>query len=188
MADAEGLLVILSGSVSDHDGSVVQMSVNWGDNQINTYGSIDFSTLNVQHRYKEPGRYTLSLVATDNLSDTALQTITLSVDYAPISLNNVKPGLIKNSESEFLILTLNMHTYQEQFQNEKFALIVEFIHALDIDFVALQECAQHKNEQVVLGIIRADNMAMILVNRLMTKHNKKYNFIWNWEQYGWNGW
>jgi maltose 6'-phosphate phosphatase len=188
VADAEGLVVTLTGSVTDHDGSVSRLSVEWGDNQGNNFENINFSMLNIRHRYREPGNYSLSLLVTDNLSDTTIQTISISVDYSPTSLENVKPGLTKDTDNEFLILTLNMHTYQEQLQNEKFALIVDVIHALDIDFIALQECAQHKNSQLAQGIFRVDNMALILVNRLKSKYNKEYNFVWNWAHYGWNVW
>jgi len=103
-------------------------------------------------------------------------------------LSGIKPGMYKASADEFLILTINLHTYQESNQEAKFDIITDLIGELDVDFVALQECAQHKNSAIVDGIIRDDNMALILQNNLMEEYASDYEFAWEWAHYGWNVW
>lgn len=101
--------------------------------------------------------------------------------------NSTKPA------DEILMLTINLHTYQESAatQDEKFDRVVSAIIDLDADIVALQECAQNKNSTVA-GIkyektIRVDNMAKIITERLAEK-GKTYNYFWDWEHYGWSVW
>ena len=59
---------------------------------------------------------------------------------------------------------------------------------MDIDFIALQECAQNKSSAIKEGIVRVDNMALIISDRLRQKYNANYNYVWNWSHYGWTVW
>jgi len=94
----------------------------------------------------------------------------------------------KNSEKEILVLTLNLHTYQETNQLDKLNIIADFIANNDIDFVAFQECAQNKSANVVSDILKTDNMALLICQRIKNEHNKDYNFVWNWSHHGWEVW
>ena len=150
--------------------------------------NIDFKNIETNHIYAVPGSFTIIITATDNEGDSSSKTINVYINFKETSLENIKPNLFKMSDNEYLILTLNLHTYQESQQNEKLNMIVDIIGQLDVDFIAFQECAQNKSSTVQYGIIREDNMAMIISNRLKEKYNVDYNFVWNWAHYGWNVW
>jgi maltose 6'-phosphate phosphatase len=96
--------------------------------------------------------------------------------------------MFKTSANEYLILTINLHTYQEAQQNEKFNMITDLIGKMDVDFIAFQECAQNKYGVIAEGIIREDNMALVISKRIKEKYNADYHFVWNWSHYGWNEW
>jgi len=102
-------------------------------------------------------------------------------------LFNYNPDLPKPS-GELVVLTLNMHTYQEEDQSRKFEAVAEAISQLNPDIVALQECAQRRDSKIVgshNGVnIREDNMALIITNLLRSKYNDNYNFYWDWSHYG----
>ncbi len=102
------------------------------------------------------------------------------------------PAAFSKPSNELVIMTLNMHTYQESDQDAKFDTIAETIARLDADFVACQENAQHKNSSIVTNIggvtIRNDNMALILQQRLKTYYGLDYYFAWAWAHYGWSVW
>ena len=111
----------------------------------------------------------------------------------------VRNGLIfnycpdnKKTLNGLVVLTLNMHTYQEKDQKEKFERIVNAVNELNPDIVVLQECAQHKNSEIVgkhyEKTIKADNMALIITDKLKKEFNKKYYNYWDWSHYGWDVW
>jgi len=90
--------------------------------------------------------------------------------------------------NELTVLTLNMHTYQESDQDVKFDTIVQLIAEQDVDVIAFQENAQHRNAAVVYDNIRSDNMCIVITNRLKTYYGLDYYFTWDWAHYGWNEW
>ncbi len=185
---ADGLHLQLSGSATDPDGEITNLTISWGDSKVNNYGANDFSQISISHTYVDPGTFDIQVSAIDNEGDSASQTLSVVVDFKETSLNGIKQGLFKTAANEYLILTINLHTYQESMQNEKFNLITDLIGLMDIDFVALQECAQHKNSPIVQGIIRDDNMALEIARRLKQSYDMEYNYVWNWAHYGWEVW
>ena len=94
----------------------------------------------------------------------------------------------KKSPEELIVLTLNLHTYQETAQDEKFDIIVKAIAEYDVDLIAFQECAQKKDSPFIDGstTIRNDNMAYIITKRLKQYYNLDYDFKWDWAHYGWS--
>jgi len=187
---ADGLEITLKGSAIDPDGEITEVKINWGDNKIGYVTDDDFSKIEVKHTYNEPGDYDLIITARNIKNDSTYQKIYINIDFKETSLNNIKPKLFKTSDKDFLILTLNLHTYQESQQNEKFQIIADVIGKMDIDFIAFQfqECAQNKSSDIYEGIIREDNMALIISNIIKEKYSTDYNFVWNWAHYGWNVW
>ncbi|OHD55739.1 MAG: hypothetical protein A2Y33_13950 [Spirochaetes bacterium GWF1_51_8] len=105
---------------------------------------------------------------------------TLKYSYDPASYS--KPT------NELVILTLNMHTYQESGQDAKFDMIVDLIAKLDVDLIAFQECAQKNNSAFLTGKIRVDNMAYIVTKRLKEYYGLDYYYVWDWAHYGWSVW
>ncbi|MEA3450658.1 MAG: endonuclease/exonuclease/phosphatase family protein [Bacteroidota bacterium] len=183
-----GLEVILTGSAVDSDGTISMVKVDWGDNNINKFVQDDFSNIEKPHTYSSPATYDILITVSDNNRDSTYLPLTVSVDYKDVSLVNIKQSMFKASENEYLILTINLHTYQESNQNEKFNMLTEVIDRMDIDFIALQECAQHKTANIVDGIIRDDNMALIISDNLKESYDIEYNFVWDWAHYGWDNW
>ena len=104
----------------------------------------------------------------------------------PYNPDKVKPAAV------LTILTLNMHTYQEKSQAEKFAASAAAISKLNPDIVCLQECAQDKNALVLKQHygqdIRMDNMAEIITTLLHGQYALDYDYYWDWSHYGWDRW
>ncbi|MEO9475652.1 MAG: endonuclease/exonuclease/phosphatase family protein [Cyclobacteriaceae bacterium] len=188
MSSMDALNVTLKGSAEAPKGEINKMLIEWGDDQVDQLTNIDFSNIEITHLYDLPGSYSITSTAINNAGDSSSMTITVDINYRETSLENIKSGLIKMSDKEYLILTINLHTYQESQQNEKLNMIVDVIGQLEVDFIALQECGQNKSSPILSGIIREDNMAMILANRVKEKYNADYNFVWNWAHLGWDVW
>jgi len=185
---SDGLKVTLKGSATDPDGEVTTLIINWGENTINTFSNNDFSSIDISHTYLIPASYSIVITAIDNSGDSTSRSIPQPVDFKETRLDGIKESMFKSSDKEFLVLTLNMHTYQETQQNEKFNLITDVIGMMDIDFIAFQECAQNKSSVISNGIIREDNMALIVSDRIKEKYNIDHNYTWNWAHYGWTVW
>jgi maltose 6'-phosphate phosphatase len=185
---AEGLQVTLTGSIADNDGTIVNLCIKWGDNDYSQFYSGDFSSLSQTHTYAEPASYNIRIDAIDNTGDSTTLVIPITVNFKETLLTGIKQSMMKTNANEFLILTLNLHTYQETQQSEKLNIITDVIGKMDIDFIAFQECAQNKSSAFSQGIVRVDNMALIISNSLKAKYNADYSFAWNWSHYGWNVW
>lgn len=184
----DGLQLQLQGSATDADGKITSLTVNWGDEKVSKFLNNDFSQLAINHTYTNPDGYEIRVSTIDDFGDSTVQLVQAVVDFKETSLTGIKESMYKTTENEYLILTTNLHTYQEVLQNEKFNLITDVIGMMDIDFIAFQECAQNKSSQITDGIIREDNMALIITNRLKEKYNVDYNYVWNWAHYGWEVW
>lgn len=184
----DGLQVSLKGAITDADGSISNVVINWGDNKSEYVMYTDFAALEVSHIYPDPATYSIKVVAFDNENDSTVGSFSVNANFKETSLAGIKESMFKVSEKEYLILTLNLHTYQETRQSEKFNLITDVIGKMNVDFVAFQECAQNKSAAITSGIIREDNMALLLSDRIKAKYNSEYNFVWNWAHYGWTVW
>jgi maltose 6'-phosphate phosphatase len=185
---SNGLKLTMQGSATDSDGKVSALTIHWGDNLMNTYANNDFSQLTINHTYTKPASYDIRVTAIDNMGDSTFQIVPVAVSFKETSLEGIKQNLFKTAENEYLILTINLHTYQETMQNEKFNLLTDVIGLMDIDFIAFQECAQNKSAAIVDGIVREDNMALEITSRLKEKYGIEYNYVWNWAHYGWDVW
>jgi maltose 6'-phosphate phosphatase len=183
-----GLEVTLKGSATDTDGTITGLDIDWGDHQINSIPVNNFAGFEISHSYGAPATFSIIITARDNDGESASRIIPVTVDYKETSLAGIKATMFKTSAKEYLILTLNLHTYQEAQQNEKFNMIADIIGKMDVDFIAFQECAQNKSSVITQGIIRADNAALVITQRIKEKYGTGYNFTWNWSHYGWNVW
>lgn len=83
------------------------------------------------------------------------------------------------------ILTLNCHAWLEDRQQEKIDAIVERIASEEYDIIALQEVNQHREAPVVSGLIRENNFAYVLVERLK-EHGLLYHMTWDFAHYGYD--
>ena len=184
----DGLKVTLKGNALDNDGTITDLFIDWGSSEISKLPNNNYADFEISHLYLLPISCNIKIIAIDNTGDTTLQIIPLVLDYKVTSLSGIKQSMFKTSDNEYLILTVNLHTYQELQQNEKFNLLGDVIGLMDIDFVAFQECAQNKSTAITTGIIRQDNMALIVSNILKEKYKTDYNYVWNWAHYGWDVW
>jgi len=185
---SEGLYFHLGGTITDTDGSVSKLLIEWGDSSVSSLHDSQYDSLNMFHHYEKTGSYDILLTAFDNKDDSSMEKIPVIVDFEETSLAGIKESMFKTADHEYLILTINQHTYQETFQNEKFNIMIDLIGKMDIDFIAFQEDAQHKTAPITEGIIRDDNMSLIIANGLKEKYNTNYHFVWNWAHYGWDVW
>ena len=96
------------------------------------------------------------------------------------------PGSTTIDQKNIVILSLNLHTYQETNQDAKFNIIVDAIFDLSIDLVCFQECGQNKNQIYLTGssTIRIDNMAYIITQKLKSRHGVDYYYAWDWAHIG----
>ena len=117
----------------------------------------------------------------------------------------VHGGLLHTSDpggprpaDELVVLTLNLHTYQEVDAAEKLARVAEVIARLRPDFVCLQECAQHSRSPRVedpravpgepVDAIREDNMARIIAADLAERFGFEVRYTFSWAHHGWDVW
>ena len=184
----DGLKVTIKGKATDSDGSITGGVIHWGDNEVTFPTGSELAGFEISHYYDAPLACRIRVVVRDNAGDSAVLQFPVNIDFKETSLAGIKPGMFKTNANEFLILTVNLHTYQETRQNEKFNLVVDLIGKMNVDFIAFQECAQNKGSAISSGIIRTDNMALIITNRLKEKYGAGYNFAWNWSHYGWSVW
>lgn len=184
----EGVKVTIECNTNDTNWIIADVKINWGDDKNDELTNNDSNSFEISHTYSSAGIYNIIIIASNNKGDSITQSISVEVYFGEASLNNIKPNLFKTSDKEYLILTINLHTYQESQQDKKFSLITDVIGKMDIDFITFQECAQHKSATVIDGIIREDNMALIISDRLKEKYDVDYNYVWHWAHYGWDIW
>ena len=184
----EGLQITFKGSAFIKEGTMSEVSINWGDGKSTSLKNINFNSFEKEHLYAKPSIYNITIIATDIEGASVSKSYSISMDYKEANLSKIKPTMFKSTDNEYLILTLNLHTYQESNQYEKFNTIVELIAKMDVDFITFQECAQHRSSTIVNGIIRKDNMALIITDKLKEKFDKEYSYVWDWAHYGWNVW
>jgi maltose 6'-phosphate phosphatase len=79
--------------------------------------------------------------------------------------------------ADLKVLTLNLHTYQEERQDFKFSQIARAINELDIDLVCLQEVGENWNHG---GGDWNSNAAKIICERL----DRKYHLYTDWSHLG----
>lgn len=84
---------------------------------------------------------------------------------------------------ELKLLTLNLHSCQEENQIEKLERVATEIINNDIDIIAFQEVSQHKDSAIAYDDLRLDNTALIILD-LLKKADDKYNLYWDWSHYG----
>ncbi|MCB9310709.1 MAG: endonuclease/exonuclease/phosphatase family protein [Lewinellaceae bacterium] len=183
--EKQGLIVQLSGNVSDPNNEILNGEVHWGDQSIGYFGMDEFQELQKTHHYALPGTYRIKIQLLNSSGIVVKDSAEVKIDFLETSLSNVQSEFFTKTTNEFLVLTLNLHTYQEDNQNEKFNIIADVIGKLNIDFVAFQECAQNRNASMYSGNIRTDNMALKINEILEKKYNKHYEITWDWAHYGW---
>ncbi|GEM_PF-6121191 len=108
---------------------------------------------------------------------------------------------LRPAEAGFGILTLNLHTWQEEDAHEKLNRVADLIARLNLEVVVFQECGQH--QEAVPGQTTAaawqapedtlfqdepggleGNAAWLVQERLQRVHGLRYFFVWSWAHIG----
>lgn len=84
------------------------------------------------------------------------------------------------------LLTLNCHSWMEDNQEEKMKIIVNTIIEKSYDVIALQEVNQSIEKEVVLGKIKKDNFALVLIKELEGLGRKEYKMLWDFSHIGYD--
>ena len=109
-----------------------------------------------------------------------------------------------NPTDELCIISVNLHTYQEDNAETKLNKVTDVIAKIKPDFVCFQECGQHKDatvstddrapyqtgiDKIKVGTKEKEtNMVYLISKRLFETYNLNYNYYWSWAHYGWNVW
>jgi maltose 6'-phosphate phosphatase len=93
-------------------------------------------------------------------------------------------------QNVLMVLTLNLHTYQEANPTLQIERVAEFIARTEPDLICLQECGQSvdappvQDERACFNdgrspdVLRSDNMALLLAARLEQNHSKRLYYAW----------
>jgi endonuclease/exonuclease/phosphatase family metal-dependent hydrolase len=90
----------------------------------------------------------------------------------------------------FTVLTINLHTYQEQSPEVKLERVGALLREAKVDAVFFQEMAQNKASEVVnrdLGL-KSDHMIFGILQGMGYQGPLEGSFLWDWAHYGWGEW
>jgi endonuclease/exonuclease/phosphatase family metal-dependent hydrolase len=96
----------------------------------------------------------------------------------------------KKPESVFSVLTINLHTYQENDALEKLRRVGGLIREAQVDAVFFQEMAQNKDAGWVTSSqgLKEDHMIFTITEGMGYTEPLEGSFIWDWAHYGWGIW
>lgn len=186
--EVDELQVHLTGQATDIGGAITSGMILWGDGMESILTREQTETIDKVHTYGQEGSYEIIATATDDGDASTHDTLLIDLSYSPTSLDGVAPDLYKSSPEEYLILTLNLHTYQESQQAYKLQMLSDVIGQMDVDFIAFQECAQNQSTPDIGNGIHEDNMALIIRDLISDNYGVDYNYSWDWAHYGWSVW
>lgn len=83
-------------------------------------------------------------------------------------------------------LTLNVHAWLEDNQEEKITILAETVVAEGYDVVALQEVNQSLTSPLVLQDLKADNFGLILLDKINQVSQDKYAYFWTYSHIGYD--
>lgn len=82
------------------------------------------------------------------------------------------------------LLTLNCHSWMEEYQEEKIKMIANTIKEKNYDVIALQEVNQSINENIAYNNIKQDNFALVLLEELKNLGCYEYIMLWDFSHIG----
>lgn len=84
------------------------------------------------------------------------------------------------------LLTLNCHSWQEDNQLEKISIMAVDIAEKSYDVIALQEVSQLIESEPVDGLVKKDNLALVLLGELEKLGVKDYRLVWDFAHIGYD--
>ena len=77
------------------------------------------------------------------------------------------------------LLTINVHAWIEENQDEKMEILAKVIAENDYDVVAMQEVNQSMNSPVIFRAIRQDNYGWVLLEKISKYTDRTYYYHWS---------
>ena len=94
------LTVTLNGDVTDNDGSVAEVTIDWGDGNSDVISS-GFDSISLNHTYTENTNYTITITATDNENLSKVKEIPIDFNYTVITFaDSDLENIIRNKISK----------------------------------------------------------------------------------------
>ncbi|BCB02493.1 endonuclease/exonuclease/phosphatase family protein [Bacillus sp. KH172YL63] len=84
------------------------------------------------------------------------------------------------------LLTLNCHSWQENNQLEKIAILADDIAEKSYDVIALQEVSQLIDSDILHGLVKRDNYAVVLLDELKKRGVTDYSLTWDFAHIGYD--
>lgn len=84
------------------------------------------------------------------------------------------------------LLTINVHAWLEEEQEEKLATLAQTIAARNYDVIALQEVNQLRTSHLVTRDLREDNYGLRLLERLRQIGDTRYSYYWSHSHIGYD--
>ncbi|MGT2926204.1 endonuclease/exonuclease/phosphatase family protein [Streptococcus cuniculipharyngis] len=82
------------------------------------------------------------------------------------------------------LLTLNVHAWLEDHQDEKLDLLAQVLAEKSYDVIALQEVNQSLDSLLVTPQLKEDNYGLLLVDKLNRLSGLSYSFYWTYSHIG----
>ncbi|QZY57303.1 endonuclease/exonuclease/phosphatase family protein [Crassaminicella profunda] len=83
-------------------------------------------------------------------------------------------------------LTLNTHSWMEEYQEEKIKIIARNIKEKSYDMIALQEVNQSIEKKCIFKNIKEDNFALVLLKELESLGCMEYSMLWDFSHIGYD--
>lgn len=77
------------------------------------------------------------------------------------------------------LLTINVHAWIEENQDEKMETLAKVIAEKDYDVIAMQEVNQSMNSPVIFRAIRQDNYGWVLLDKISKYTDRTYYYHWS---------
>ncbi|MCA0149954.1 endonuclease/exonuclease/phosphatase family protein [Rossellomorea vietnamensis] len=84
------------------------------------------------------------------------------------------------------LLTLNCHSWQEDNQLDKISILADDIAEESYDVIALQEVSQLIESEIVHGLVKKDNFALVLLGELDKRGVTDYTLVWDFAHIGYD--
>lgn len=82
------------------------------------------------------------------------------------------------------LLTVNVHAWLEDQQEEKLAMLAQTISQKQYDIIALQEVNQLRTSELLTRYLRKDNYGLILLDKLRQLGEESYSYHWTYSHIG----
>lgn len=98
--------------------------------------------------------------------------------------NKLRSNVFKRGNAVMKIMALNLNSYQEDNQEEKFRRIADKIIDEEIDAMCFSEASQRINTPYAHDHIREDNALKIICDMVNEKSKDTYHYAWDFSHFG----